>query len=111
MNSLARLARWLCSSIALGILLGLPSAALAQGLDVAGSVGFELRGFPYESISGLPSEAELSAVIRPELEWRWDDGDQQLRFLPFFRIDQADDQRTHFDIRELYCLNKARLEE
>ncbi len=101
MNSLARTARWLRSLIVLGILLALPSAALAQGPEVAGSVGFELRGFPYESISGLPSEAGLSALIRPELEWQWDDGDQQLRFLPFFRVDQVDDQRTHFDIREL----------
>ena len=107
MNSLARTARWLRSLIVLGILLGLPSAALAQGPDVAGSVGFELRGFPYESISGLPSEAGLSAIIRPELEWQWDDGDHQLRFLPFFRVDQADDQRTHFDIRELIWMMRG----
>ncbi len=107
MNSLARIARWLRSLIVLGILLGLPAAARAQGPDVAGNVGFELRGFPYESTSGLPSEAGLSAVIRPELEWQWDDGDQQLRFLPFLRVDQVDDQRTHFDIRELIWMMRG----
>jgi hypothetical protein len=93
--------------IVLGIVLGLPWAALAQSPDVAGSAGFELRGFPFTAISGLPAEANLSAVLRPELEWAWDDGDQRLRFLPFFRFDQADGQRTHFDVRELIWMKRG----
>ena len=107
MNSLARTARWLRSLMVLGIVLGLPSAALAQTPDVAGSAAFEMRGFPYASLSGSPAETNLSAVLRPELEWDWDDGDQQLRFLPFFRIDQADERRTHGDIREFIWMMRA----
>ena len=90
---LARAIRVLPVLVALGAVLGLPAGAWAQAPHVAGNVGFELRGFPYASIAGVPREANLSAVIRPEFEWEWDDGDQQLRFLPFFRVDQTDDQR------------------
>jgi len=104
---LARTVRALPVLVALGAVLGLPAVARAQAPDVAGSVGFEMRGFPHTSIAGVPGEANLSAVIRPEFEWEWDDGDQQLRFLPFFRVDQTDDQRTHFDIRELIWMMRG----
>jgi len=104
---LARTVRALPVLVALGAVLGLPAVARAQAPDVAGSVGFEMRGFPHTSIAGVPCEANLSAVIRPEFEWEWDDGDQQLRFLPFFRVDQTDDQRTHFDIRELIWMMRG----
>ena len=107
LEPLARTIRALQVLVVLGAGLGLPTGAWAQAPDVAGSVGFELRGFPYTSIAGLPSEATLSAVIRPEFEWEWDAGDQQLRFLPFFRVDQTDEQRTHYDIRELIWINRG----
>ena len=48
--------------VVLGAVLGLPAEAWAQAPDVAGSIGFELRGFPYTSIAGLPREANLSAI-------------------------------------------------
>lgn len=93
--------------LVLGLALLLPYMAQAQAPDVSGNIGFELRGFPNDSLAGVPSEANLSAVIRPEFEWQWDEGDQQLRFLPFFRVDQADEQRTHFDVRELIWITRG----
>jgi hypothetical protein len=104
---LARAVRVLLASFALGAVLLFADAAQAQLPEVAGNVGFELRGFPYDSLVGVPSQVTVSGVIRPEFEWEWADGDQQLRFIPFFRIDSADDERTHFDIRELIWITRG----
>ncbi len=42
----------------------------------------------------------LSAFIEPTFYAEWADGDIRATFTPFARIDSADSERTHFDIRE-----------
>jgi len=44
----------------------------------------------------------LSFAVRPEYIREWQEGKYALRFTGFFRYDQRDYRRTHFDIRELY---------
>jgi hypothetical protein len=43
----------------------------------------------------------FSIAARPEMYYQWDEGKQNLNFIPFVRLDQGDNQRTHADIREL----------
>ncbi|MBO0322818.1 hypothetical protein J0X14_10965 [Muricauda sp. CAU 1633] len=40
-------------------------------------------------------------AIRPEYSLEWNDGYESINFTGFFRLDR-DDERTHWDIRELY---------
>ncbi|OUR96107.1 hypothetical protein A9Q86_16265 [Flavobacteriales bacterium 33_180_T64] len=42
-----------------------------------------------------------SIAFRPEYNLRWNKGYESINFTGFFRLDQ-DDNRTHWDIRELY---------
>lgn len=42
-----------------------------------------------------------SLALQPEYLMEWDEGDQSLNFTGFFRLD-VDENRTHWDIRELY---------
>ena len=42
-----------------------------------------------------------SIAFRPEYNAEWNKGYEQINFKGFFRVDR-DDERTHFDLRELY---------
>ena len=44
-----------------------------------------------------------SVALQPEYYNEWDGG-RSFTFVPFFRLDSADSERTHFDIRELFGL-------
>ena len=67
----------------------------------SGEILLEGRWFPEEGEQGQ-DEAHFSLALEPELDVRWDDGDQVLRFVPYLRLDAQDKERTHFDLRELY---------
>ncbi len=71
-------------------------------LEFDGKVGIEFRRFKE---SGLAAEQNyhnnFSLVIEPSWRYSWDDGSQFIQFTPFARVDDQDDERTHFDIREL----------
>ncbi len=43
----------------------------------------------------------ISFVAEPEFLYEWDNGNQLIAFKPFLRLDQHDNQRSHFDVREL----------
>lgn len=81
-----------------------PTAGVAESEVTrrwSGELVLEGRWFPDEGVQGQPRE-NLSLSIEPELDVRWDEGDQLLRFVPFVRLDQQDEERSHFDLRELY---------
>lgn len=69
----------------------------------SGNVSLEHR---YFNKDGLASQFNnyTSASIQPEWFHEWDSGKQNFIFVPFVRWDQHDDERTHFDIRELSWL-------
>lgn len=67
-----------------------------------GAVALESRLFLRDPLHPEQQHQNLSLVFRPEYHHDWAEGRQRLVFSPFFRIDQHDDERTHFDIRELY---------
>jgi hypothetical protein len=73
----------------------------ASALDVSGNIGAQSRNFFEDPISPLQENNYLSAVAEPRLYHSWDDGNQNVELILFYREDQYDDQRTHGDIREL----------
>lgn len=90
--------------LVLGILL-LLGCARGQAAEWTASLGAELRLFPEDAtFAEQDHRSNLSLFVEPEYYRQWDGGDQSLEFVPFLRLDQHDDQRTHFDIRELSWL-------
>ena len=63
----------------------------------------ELQGryFPQDAAYENQSDHLISLAFQPEYYQRWDSGKQSLLFVPFFRWDSEDEERTHGDIREL----------
>lgn len=94
--------RW--SPIALTLCLML--SGTADGMDVSGYVGFEPRYFLDEPLFPEQPDAGLSpsAVAAPELRYEWGEGDDRLTLAPFFRWDDDDSSRTHWDLREALWL-------
>ena len=71
-------------------------------LDVSGMLGIETIFFTQDS--AFPRQdhtVNASIVAEPEFVYEWDGGNQLIAFKPFFRLDQHDKERTHFDVREL----------
>lgn len=73
-----------------------------------GSVGLESRYFFQNALDKQQNyTTNQSFVIEPEFYHEWKNGRQLLAFVPFFRVDQHDSNRTHFDIRELTWVKTA----
>jgi hypothetical protein len=64
-------------------------------------VGLQTRAF---SDDGTYGQDQYQASISLELEYfsGWDNDTRSVTFKPFVRLDSADDERTHADIREFY---------
>ncbi len=72
-----------------------------SAFEISGYAGVESLGFFNNPIDSQQHNHYLSASIEPEFYHEWDEGMQSLLFVPFYRLSQHDDKRTHFDIREL----------
>ncbi len=71
-------------------------------MEIAGKSGLEYRYFHDHGLEpGMRYHNNISFSLEPEFEYRWNDGHQSIAFKPFWRYDQHDSRRTHFDIREL----------
>jgi hypothetical protein len=82
------------------------SSAIAN--EWSGYAGLEFRGFTQTAQDTRQDHStSLSFVFEPEYYHEWDDGDQSIAFVPFIRLDENDNERTHFDIRELTYLKVA----
>lgn len=79
----------------------------ALAIEISGYAGVESLGFLHNPLDGQQHNHYLSAVIEPEFYHEWDEGLQSLAFVPYFRLSQHDNNRTHFDIRELTWLKVA----
>ncbi len=83
------------------LLVGLGWSFPAHSLEWSGFVGGEVRSFFEDGLHDEQERSDQSLLAQPELFHEWDDGSQFL-FVPFARIDFTDEDRTHFDIRELF---------
>lgn len=73
----------------------------------SGYVGGELLTFTNPPLDSDQHQHYISAVFQTEFHAEWDNGYQSFTFVPFLRIDSADDRRTHFDLRELTWLKAS----
>lgn len=87
------------------VLLVIPLSVTAA--EISGSVSFEYRHFFEEALDPQQHNNDLSVSIQPEFYHAWDDNQQSFTFTPFYRADLNDDERSHFDIRELSWLKAA----
>ena len=75
-----------------------PSIIADFSLEING----EYRSFFKEGAYPGQKSQFPAFAIQPELSLEWDDGQQLFNFTGFARWDLQDDNRTHWDIRELY---------
>jgi hypothetical protein len=71
--------------------------------EFSGFVGAETRIFPNRALYAGQEDHSSSFVIQPEYYHEFKSG-SSFTFVPFYRLDSADKQRTHFDIREFSFL-------
>ena len=99
--------RGLSASVACLILASCvsPPAYAELHKEFSGYVAMEPRFFWEDNLaSGQRGDFDFSLVLQPEFYLEWDKGDQSITFVPFVRWDQHDNERTHWDIRELFWL-------
>jgi hypothetical protein len=84
------------------LLLGSMKISFAQ--ELSGYIGLEARIFPDSALDKRQKGSGMSLVLKPEFYYSWANGAQSALFVPYFRLDQNDSKRTHFDIRELFWL-------
>lgn len=74
---------------------------IANEFEVRGNIEIQGRFFYEEPLFQSQNDQQLSLAAAPEFFWSWNDGNDSFEFVPFSRVDQYDDERTHSDIREL----------
>jgi len=78
-------------------------AAGAAAGELSGYVSAEARLFFRDALFPGQQDHNGSVAAQPEYYHQWDDG-SSFTFVPFGRVDTADSERTHADIRELNYL-------
>ena len=71
--------------------------------EFTGSVEGEVRLFPEDPNFLGQRDHSASFAVKPEYYHEFESG-SSFTFAPFFRLDSADSERTHFDVRELTYL-------
>jgi len=74
----------------------------------SGNITAEARYFFEDALDNRQHRSTFSLSAQPEFYHEWDNRYQSLTFVPFIRWDEHDDERSHFDIRELTWLKAAR---
>lgn len=84
--------------------LTLSTGNIAQA-EFQGYVGAQARYFPNDPVDPEQHHEAFSAVIVPEWYQQLSSGDDSLNAKLFYRYDSVDEERSHFDIREMYWLH------
>jgi len=79
-----------------------PAVKVGHG-GLTGYVAAEGRLFLHDPLYPDQEENDGSFAAQPEYFYQWENG-ALFTFTPFGRVDSADPERTHWDIRELYYL-------
>lgn len=82
---------WLCISF----------CAVSFAADIGGSISLEGRSFWNSSPIPEVGNAGMSVRVNPEFRLKFSNNSSLLTVEPFARIDELDEERTHFDIRQL----------
>ncbi len=92
---------WLPHWAVLGMWAFASTPAAVAGAELSGYVAAEFRAFPDAALDPRQHDENASAVAEPEWSWQYNGGRSTFAVVPFLRVDQGDDERTHFDLREL----------
>lgn len=84
------------------------SPAHAADWRITGFGALESRLFVRDADPPADQDTSQSVVLQPEFSTTWNDRRDAFSFVPFLRLDQYDDERSHVDIRELTWLRAAR---
>ncbi len=79
------------------------TATLSHAHELSGFIGTEVRLFPNSALHLGQEDNSTSLVAQPEYYHEFKGG-SSFTFVPFYRLDSTDRERTHFDIRELTFL-------
>jgi hypothetical protein len=85
------------------VMLLFPRPGHSTEFEFSGYVLGEARGFANSAIHPGQEDHSASFAAQPEFYYELEDGSSFL-FTPFYRVDSADKERTHFDVRELSYL-------
>lgn len=96
--TLSKLAAGVCAAM----LMSAPAMAESQ---ISAKAVAESRFFLEQG--AYPNQVDEQFSFSFEFEWynAWNDGNDSLTFKPFVRLDNKDDERQHWDIRELMWLH------
>lgn len=92
------------TAVALFMLVGFAAPALA--FEFSGNVALEGTAFFYDPLYDEQERHAGSISAQPEFYHEFKNG-SSLIFVPFARLDGADEERSHYDIRELNYLHLA----
>ena len=100
-NKYKQLRPYLSVGLALfsGLSLGLSN--VAQAGDFSGNIGLEGRYYVQDAAFAGQNDGGLSLSLQPEFRHKWDNDHNVFTFIPFYRWDEKDDERSHGDIRQL----------
>ncbi len=76
-------------------------AANVKAVEIRGNLELQGRYFLQDPLFSSQKNSDLSFALTPEFYWSWNEEADSLEFVPFSRIDQQDNNRSHSDIREL----------
>jgi hypothetical protein len=90
------------------ILTGILVNSSVAASEWSGYAGLEFKGFTQTAQDTRQDHStNFSFAFESEYYHDWDNGNQSIAFVPFVRLDENDNERTHFDIRELTYLKVA----
>jgi len=73
----------------------------AHSGEWSGYIAAEYRTFPHGAADSRQYDDNFSFAIEPEYHHKINGSYESITFVPFIRVDQHDNERTHFDVREL----------
>jgi hypothetical protein len=86
------------------ILLVVILSTKTHSQELSGFAQFQLRIFPLSPLDEGQEGTGFSLAIQPEVYYDFGGSPHSLLFTFFYRYDQYDKERTHYDIRELFWL-------
>ncbi len=78
--------------------------------SLSGFVAVEFRAFPFKPgfVDQKKTTLSPALIIEPEAIYRWNEDKDRLTFKPYLVVDAYDNNRSHFDIRELNYLHQGK---
>jgi len=80
---------------------GISVPAFSADITTSGNLSLETRLFQHDGAFEGQGDSSVSLSFQPEVTSKWDNDHKSFTFIPFYRWDSEDDERSHGDIRQL----------